>query len=466
MKKMNLRLLFCIIIALNGTIVKSQIPELWGTTYSGSTGTNSGKLYKINSDGTGYTVKHVFDCSTGCAPIGGLIQGNDGRIYGITASGGSYTWGVLYCFDPITNIYTDLHDFNPFPDGAYPQGGITQASNGKLYGTTAAGGANGKGIIFCYDPVTANYSILHNFDASYGYPRVAMIEVGNKLFGMTSMNETSIFSFDLITNIFTTIYIATAPTGANFESGFIIATNGFLYGTMKMGGLNSTGVIFNFDTNTNTYLDCYHFDSLNYNNGGNPTGKLVETNNGNVYGYTTLGGLSNYNGTIFKFNPTTQVYLNLFQFTYTDGSLPEHGYMIQASDGNLYGTMIYGGTDSVGVIFKFDIANNTFVKLLDFNGANGSLPQGGLVELISTGLNESNGHFEELIINPNPANNYITLNMTSHSKLEDIEISDHSGRQIHFEKQYHHKTTIDISFLEAGIYFLKSGNHKKMFVKI
>ena len=49
-------------------------------------------------------------------------------------------------FDPSTNTYTKLKDFN-YTNGGYPYGSLMQATNGKLYGMTSGGGSIGDGVI-------------------------------------------------------------------------------------------------------------------------------------------------------------------------------------------------------------------------------------------------------------------------------------------------------------------------------
>ena len=66
--------------------------------------------------------------------------------------------GVLFQYDPATSIYTKKLDFTGDANGRHPFGSLIQASDGKLYGMTLSGGTNDLGVLFQYDPVTSTYT--------------------------------------------------------------------------------------------------------------------------------------------------------------------------------------------------------------------------------------------------------------------------------------------------------------------
>src|ERR1700761_1194291 len=70
---------------------------IWGTTVSGGTA-NEGTIYSIRSDGSGQTVQYSFqaDGIDGVNPLGGLTEGADQRLYGLTSGGGLYGEGTLF----------------------------------------------------------------------------------------------------------------------------------------------------------------------------------------------------------------------------------------------------------------------------------------------------------------------------------------------------------------------------------
>ena len=155
-------------------------------------------------------------------PNGNLLQGSDGKMYGMVSSGGSGGAGVIFSFDPLTGTFTNLKDFDGI-NGAFPQGSFIQATDGKLYGMTSQGGTGGVGVIFSFDPSSSTFVKLEDFDVNNG---------GN-------------------------------PFGNLFQ-----ATDGKMYGMTNAGGKSSLGVIFSFDPLTSTYTKLIDYDGANGANGG------------------------------------------------------------------------------------------------------------------------------------------------------------------------------------------------------
>ena len=200
-----------------------------------------------------------------------------------------------------------------------------------LYGTTSGGGVNGKGTICKF------------------------VSGANTL--------SAAFTFDY-------------PDGTNpVYTNFVQVSNGKLYGMTSSGGSDGVGVIFFFDPGTSNYTVVKNFD---FTNGASPQGSLIMASNGKMYGMTYTGGTNN-RGVIFSFDPGTSNYTVVKNFDIvTNGAAPP-GSLIQASDGKLYG-MANGGSSDNGVIFSFDPATSTYVKLKDFDGTNGANPNGSLVQ--------------------------------------------------------------------------------------
>jgi uncharacterized repeat protein (TIGR03803 family) len=109
-----------------------------------------------------------------------------------------------------------------------------------------------------------------------------------------------------------------------------------------------------------------------------PSGSLVQAANGKLYGMTADGGSSGY-GVIFSFDPSSSTYTKLMDFIGVNGTSP-HGGLVQASDGKLYGMTNGGGSNSYGVIFSYNPSTSTYIKLMDFGGANGACPNGNLMQ--------------------------------------------------------------------------------------
>ena len=248
-------ILFTSILTFNS---KAQTPELWGVTSRGGT-SDAGVLFKIDANGANHQTVYNWIKYEGGNPKGSLIKAANGKLYGLALMGGVYPEGVLFEYDPATNIYTKKYDFDG-TNGSYPFGSLIQASNGKLYGLTAYGGVNNDGVLFEYDPATDIYTKKYDFDGTNGkYPKGSLLQ----------------------------------------------ADNGKLYGMTLNGGTNDNGVLFEYDLSTNTYTKKYDFDSTN---GSNPyLNSLIQASNGKLYGMTTKGGINN-DGVLFEYDPLTEIY--------------------------------------------------------------------------------------------------------------------------------------------------------------
>src|ERR1700760_2043695 len=84
---------------------------------------------------------------------------SQGKFYGVTGAGGTDGVGTIFTMATNGSSFEKLYDFStPAPGGSYLGiKGLIQAKNGKLYGISGAGGSAAKGLIFEYDPVTNVY---------------------------------------------------------------------------------------------------------------------------------------------------------------------------------------------------------------------------------------------------------------------------------------------------------------------
>jgi uncharacterized repeat protein (TIGR03803 family) len=158
----------------------------YGTTFSG--GANSyGTVFQITSTGM-LTILHSFTSKDGANPEAELVQGSDGNFYGTTYTGGAYTNGIL--FRITTNgALTTLHSFTGTNDGGHPRGGLVQGSDGNLYGTTYSGGPFNDGILF---RITTNGALttLHSFTGATdgANPQAGLVQGSDGSFYGTTAN--------------------------------------------------------------------------------------------------------------------------------------------------------------------------------------------------------------------------------------------------------------------------------------
>jgi uncharacterized repeat protein (TIGR03803 family) len=112
--------------------------------------------------------------------------------------------------------------------------------------------------------------------------------------------------------------------------------------------------------------------------GANPEGSLIQAANGNLYGTAQFGGANNF-GTVFKI-VSRGILTTLHSFDSTDGAYPE-GRLVQATNGSFYGTTNVGGEKSFGTVFKIN-TGGTLTTLHSFNldSTDGKTPISGLVQ--------------------------------------------------------------------------------------
>ncbi|MEO6327951.1 MAG: choice-of-anchor tandem repeat GloVer-containing protein [Ginsengibacter sp.] len=206
-----------------GSLMQARNEKLYGMTAKG--GSNDyGVLFSYDLSSSTYIKLMDFNNVNGSNPYGSLIQATDGKLYGITINGGSSGDGIIFSFDPSSSTYAELFDFD-YPDGSNSYGNLLQASDGKLYGITYYGGNNGSGVIFSFDLSTLTYTKLRDFDATNGaYPNGNLMEATDgKLYGMTSQGGSSgvgvIFSFDPLSSAYNKLKDYNGVNGANPDIG-------------------------------------------------------------------------------------------------------------------------------------------------------------------------------------------------------------------------------------------------------
>jgi uncharacterized repeat protein (TIGR03803 family) len=150
-------------------IFSMQAQTLYGTTPNGGND-GGGTINKFIPATNNLIVAKSFESITstnGNNPCASLVKASDGKLYGMTAYGGSSNAGVIFSFDRISSTYTNLKDFDN-TNGANPYGSLIQASDGKLYGMTTNGGSSNAGVIFSFDPSSSIYTKLKDFDGTNG----------------------------------------------------------------------------------------------------------------------------------------------------------------------------------------------------------------------------------------------------------------------------------------------------------
>ena len=461
-------LLLCISFLLNTQLSNAQPSQLWGLAAIGGVN-GEGTIITADSSGNNFQAVYSFVNATGARPWGNLVMANNGKLYGVTEQGGFSNSCVIFSYDPVTNIYTSIYDYAQFPQYGWGAcSGLTAASNGILYGLTSSGGANNGGVIYSVDPATDTYQDIYDFSYTTGIgPCGGLLQLSNSLlYGLTSIGGAhsagTIFSFNPSNNNFVKLYDLIDSTGKDPQfTNLIQATNGILYGMTQMGGMYNKGVIFSFDLSINSYIVLHNFNGIN---GDRPSGSLMQASSGVLYGMTPIGGAFSI-GVIFSYNINTNTYTKLFDFNGTNGSYPMRSFT-QASNGKLYGTANSGGLYNIGVIFSFDISNNIYTNLFDFDGTNGASPNGDIIEIFPSSTSiEAMIQNSNVDIFPNPVNNLLTLFLNKSDNISIFNLLGETVIQKNFSSNEKQKVELDVSLLSPGIYFIKVGNEVRKFVK-
>jgi uncharacterized repeat protein (TIGR03803 family) len=439
--------------------------KIWGVCGVSGPSLGGGTLFRCDADGSNPVVMYEFDLASGSMPWSPPIRANDGNFYGTTYDGGQNNMGVLYRFDPVNNVYTKLKDMDGANSGSYPVASLIQASNGKLYGTTSEGGLDDSGIIFEFDPVSGIFKKKKDFYYSItgGCPYGKLFQANNgKLYqlligGPTNNDKGTLVEYDLIQETLIRKITFNGTNGAYPYGSLVQLASGKLYGTTNQGGATWCGVIFDYDITTEGFSVLYTFDGPNH--GRAPTSNLNIGFDGNLYGMTELGGL-NDKGVLFRFNPNSNLVVNLMDFDGANLGARPLGDLMTASNNKMYGFTSDGGTQNHGVLFEFDPVSNVFAKKVDFVDSLGTFPMyGALFEApFTVGVNKSPLDIT-FNIYPNPATNKVIVTLPkTMTGISAIILTDISGKRVLFQEYdipaSHPVVEIDVSTLSKGMYGL------------
>ncbi len=319
----------------------------------------------IASHAQTFTSLHSFDRNDGQFPMASLVQGRNGDFYGTAFKGGNvgecsegFGCGMVYQITSDGALQT-LYNFDGTA-GEYPEAALIQTHNGNLYGTASSSGNFGGTVFKISDSgqATPLYSFCALSNCIDGKnPYSALVEAPLGFYGTTSVGGANCLTngaegcgtvFKISTSgQLTTLYSFCAQTncidGSYPENTLVLANDGSVYGTTDGGGTNGGGTVFKISPAGNL-ITVYNFCSQASCTDGYGGTTLVQAANGNFYGTTWGGGAYGY-GTVFELTPTGKL-ATLYSFcsepNCTDGANPNPG-LIQATDGHLYGTTFHGG---------------------------------------------------------------------------------------------------------------------------
>jgi uncharacterized repeat protein (TIGR03803 family) len=356
-----------------GLVLSGNI--LYGTVNVGGPN-GGGAVFAINTDGTGltnlfnftYHENSQYTNSDGAGPFGSLALYSN-TLYGTTGFGGISGNGTIFKINTDGTGFTNLYDFSATStnflgiytngDGASPSSSLILSSD-ILYGTAKEGGLFGAGTIFKISTDGTGFTNLYNFNGDGGAgPAAGLVLFGNAFYGTTQGGGTSddgtVFTVHTDGTCFTTLYNFTNGSDGAYPQDVLVLSGKMLYGTAERGGSSGSGTIFAINTNGMCFTNLYSFTaSAPFNNDGSyPIAGLTLSGN-TLYG-TTSGGGTGADGTVFAIHTDGTDFTNLYNIypSEIEGMAPYASLIL--SGNTLYGTTAYGGAGGNGTVFALSL---------------------------------------------------------------------------------------------------------------
>jgi uncharacterized repeat protein (TIGR03803 family) len=410
-----------------GELVLGDDGCLYGTTQGAID--DAGTVYKITTTGAvtnliGFPSADEGSPETGSGSRAALAKGGDGNFYGTNAYGGIHNRGTIYRISP-NGGFTKLVDFTGIggiAKGSSPETELLAGADGYFYGTTTSGGASDLGVIFRMSP-TGAMTTLVEFTGTSGTkkgdrPRGGLAQAPNgTLFGTTTLGGTqnlgTLFKVDPDGGNFQTLVEFTGTTGphkgSSPEARLTMDTHGVLWGSTSRGGATDLGTIFNI-TQAGVLDTVVEFTGATGSHpGGDPDEALLLDGDGNFYGTSgssvfkmkpdgtmllnvELDPAIGYNptsltfggdgflygvcresespwGSIFRFAPDgTVTFLVEADDSSGTAGIGEITSLVNGGDGSIYGTTSQGGNAARGSVFRLT-GGGTQTNLLEFAGS-------------------------------------------------------------------------------------------------
>ena len=342
-------------------LIQATSGIMYGTTTGG--GSNfEGTIFQVTP---GHVVTPIYSftgtTTDGGTPLAPVMQASDGNLYGTTSTGGASSfYGTVFRIST-NRVFQLLYSFTGNNDGGNPQAGLVQANDGLLYGTTYNGGSNSLGTVFRISTNGAFKSFYSFASSADGSSPLNLVKgADNNLYGVTfsggSTGSGTIFRVKTNATV-ATLYSFLGGTDGAYPEGLTAGAGGNFYGTTYQAGSNNLGGVFKYNTN-GSISSFYSFTGGT--DGANPRASLMQTGNGTLYGTvyfdgdTFAGGTGTNHGAIFQIT-SNGLFSNLYSFSGTNDGADPYGGLLLASDGTFYGVTQYGGKPGFGTVDNFQL---------------------------------------------------------------------------------------------------------------
>jgi len=362
----------------------------------------------VLADGAKFSVLYTFEVAnpnTGASQLGSQpdtrpVLGPNHSVYGMTYTGGINGNGVIYRFDLQSRQYTVLHTFGALDasganeDGANPGVALTRGPDDVFYGMASFGGTSGNGTIFKIS-ASGDFTVLHAFsavDANYHNEdganplRTVVIGTDGNLYGTTRLGGLNTCGPNLSGcgvawvmtpwGSFSVLHQFQVTEG--HAASLLQARDGFFYGCAVWPfAAAGSGTLFRMAPSGGHFEILHRFSVVDVN-GANSDGAdcyepLVETHPGVFFASTTYGG-ANGNGVVFRYSAEKGLEIvHAFSASNAAGQNSDGANplarLTRGEDGALYSTASFGGANGNGVIYRIR-PNGSFKVLHTFSAAN------------------------------------------------------------------------------------------------
>jgi uncharacterized repeat protein (TIGR03803 family) len=396
--------------------------NFYGVTEDGGT-SNVGTVFKLAADGTFTSLYSFTGGDAGGYPYGGLLLAGDGNLYGTTGYDGAFGYGTVFRISPDGDLLT-LAQFDGY-QGTYPRSTLVQGSDGKLYGTIPYGGVgfdsfsfeSGYGVIyrlsidsplqitrqpravtaFAGDTVSFDVAVFGSLPVSYQW-----LEDGTNLYDGANVSGSSspVVTLDNVTPADMAPYsVVVSNIYGSITSGVAalqiqIAPPAVVSGPVSQTVLAGTTVSLEVQVTGDAPLFFqWQENGTNLADGGNLSGSSTSTltiasatvANSGTYSVVVSNALNwvSSAGAVLAVLPITVPGTSrgiLHVFNADSNSYNPYAGVVQAADGNFYGTSLNGGSQGYGAVFKLSSAGALSVLHSFTNGPDGATPFAGLIQ--------------------------------------------------------------------------------------
>ena len=357
------------------------------TTISNNGTQNKGSVFQIT---TGGEVTTIYDfcsataCADGAGPLGGVTLGLDGNFYGTTQGGGTHSSGTVFKLTPLGQLST-LWSFANGNDNGVPIYPPLQGQDGNHYGVSSSQYVGQDGATYKLS-LSNVFSVLSDFNFTDGAgPNLPTQGTDGNFYGTTTnggskklgvvYKMTSAGKITVLHN-----FVGYPTDGCDPQGQLFQGSDGNFYGTTYRCGAYNQGSVFKISP-SGTYTQLYSFCALAYcPDGAEPVSGLIQAADGNFYGSTTIGGTKRY-GTLYKITPTG---VHTILYNFCDPTCNGFGAaepMVLHTNGKFYGNT-NGNSLGSAVFYRLDVGLKPFVRLLNWTGKVGKT-----VEILGQGFN-------------------------------------------------------------------------------